>query len=48
MLLAHESGATSVVDCSYATKLAVEPFPETLLEIDGTEGTPPARRRATG
>ena len=39
MLLDHESGATSVVDCSYATKLAVEPFPETLIEIDGSEGT---------
>ena len=39
MLLDHEDGATSVVDCSYATKLAVEPFPETLVEIDGSEGT---------
>lgn len=39
MLLDHENGTTSVVDCSYATKLAVEPFPETLVEIDGTEGT---------
>jgi hypothetical protein len=28
-----------VVDCSYATKLPVEPFPETLVEIDGSEGT---------
>jgi predicted dehydrogenase len=39
MLLDHENGITSVVDCSYATKLAVEPFPETLVEIDGSEGT---------
>jgi D-apiose dehydrogenase len=39
MLLDHENGTTSVVDCSYATKLAVEPFPETLVEIDGSEGT---------
>lgn len=39
MLMDHESGATSVVDCSYATKLAVEPFPETLIEIDGSDGT---------
>jgi predicted dehydrogenase len=39
MLLDHDNGITSVVDCSYATKLAVEPFPETLVEIDGTEGT---------
>lgn len=39
MLLDHESGATSIVDCSYATKLAVEPFPETLVEVDGSEGS---------
>ena len=39
MLLDHKDGTTSVVDCSYATKLAIEPFPETLVEIDGTEGT---------
>ena len=39
MMLDHENGTTSVVDCSYATKLAVEPFPETLVEIDGSKGT---------
>lgn len=39
MLLDHENGTTSIVDCSYATKLAVEPFPETLVEIDGSEGS---------
>ena len=39
MLLDHINGVTSVVDCSYATKLPVEPFPETLLEVDGSEGT---------
>jgi predicted dehydrogenase len=39
MLLDHESGATSIVDISYATKLGTEPFPETLVELDGTEGT---------
>lgn len=39
MLLEHASGVTSVVDCSYATKRTPETFPETLLEIDGTEGT---------
>jgi predicted dehydrogenase len=39
MLLSHESGATSVVDCSYATRRRPETFPETLLEIDGTDGT---------
>jgi predicted dehydrogenase len=39
MLLDHEGGATSIVDVSYASKLGTEPFPETLIEIDGTEGT---------
>lgn len=39
MLLDHVNGMTSVVDCSYATRLAVEPFPETVVEVDGTEGT---------
>ena len=39
MLLDHVSGLTSIVDCSYATRLAVEPFPQTLVEVDGTLGT---------
>jgi predicted dehydrogenase len=39
ILLDHESGVTSIVDVSYATKLGVEPFPETLVEIDGSDGT---------
>jgi D-apiose dehydrogenase len=38
ILISHGNGVTSVVDCSYATRLAVEPFPETLIELDGTEG----------
>jgi predicted dehydrogenase len=40
MMLTHESGATSVVDCSYATTRIPETFPQPLLEIDGTQGTP--------
>jgi predicted dehydrogenase len=39
ILLDHLSGVTSVADCSYATHLAVEPFPETLVEIDGAAGS---------
>ena len=39
MMLTHESGATSVVDCSYATTRIPETFPQPLLEIDGTQGT---------
>ncbi|WP_438754465.1 Gfo/Idh/MocA family protein [Pararhizobium sp. O133] len=39
ILMDHENGATSIVDVSYATKQSVEPFPETLIELDGTEGS---------
>ena len=39
MLLEHENGATSVVDCSYATRRVPETFPETQLEIDGDLGS---------
>lgn len=39
MLLTHEGGVTSVVDCSYATRREPETFPESLIEIDGEEGT---------
>jgi D-apiose dehydrogenase len=38
-LLDHGNGVASVVDCSYATRLEIELFPETLIEIDGSEGT---------
>ncbi|MGO7457906.1 gfo/Idh/MocA family oxidoreductase, partial [Rhizobium ruizarguesonis] len=39
ILLDHENGATSVVYVSYATVLSRESFPETLIELDGSEGT---------
>ena len=39
MLLDHANGMTSIVDCSYATRLPEEPFPETFVEVDGTAGT---------
>jgi predicted dehydrogenase len=39
MMLVHEGGATSIVDCSYATALERENFPETMIEIDGDAGT---------
>lgn len=39
MMLVHERGATSIVDCSYATALEQENFPQTLIEIDGDAGT---------
>ena len=39
LLLTHATGITSVVDCSYATALPQELFPQTLIEVDGTFGT---------
>lgn len=39
MLMVHESGVNSICDCSYATSLQEELFPQTLLEIDGSRGT---------
>jgi predicted dehydrogenase len=39
MLLRHAGGATSVVDCSYASARAEELFPQTLVEIDGNDGS---------
>ena len=39
MLLDHGQGVASVVDCSYATQLEQELFPQTLIEVDGTKGT---------
>jgi predicted dehydrogenase len=39
MMLGHDNGVTSIVDCSYSTYLPEEQFPETLVEIDGSEGT---------
>ena len=38
MLVRHESGAVSVVDCTYAAHRQPDPFPETLLEIEGDVG----------
>ncbi|MFK7892784.1 MAG: Gfo/Idh/MocA family protein [Granulosicoccus sp.] len=39
VLLDHVTGYSSVVDCSYASKLENDPFPQTLIEIDGSLGT---------
>ena len=39
LLMHHEGGTTSIVDCSYATALPQELFPQTLIEIDGSAGT---------
>ena len=39
MVLRHDSGATSIVDCSYASRRLPEPFPQTLLRVEGAHGT---------
>lgn len=39
MLLSHEGGVTSVVDCSFWSKREREAFPQTLAEVDGSAGS---------
>lgn len=39
LLLRHDAGTVSIVDCSYATTLAEDPFPQSLIEIDGDAGS---------
>lgn len=38
-LFRHDSGAVSVVDCSYASKVEPDPFPQTLLKVEGDKGS---------
>ena len=39
VMLRHTSGATSIVDCSYASKIEPDLFPQTLVTIEGTRGS---------
>lgn len=39
IVLDHANGAVSLVDFSFATRLEPDPFPETLVRIEGTKGT---------
>lgn len=39
MMLRHENGATSIVDCSYSSRIDPDPFPQTLLHLEGTRGS---------
>lgn len=39
VLLTHESGALTEVACTYATRAEPDPFPQTLLEIEGDRCT---------
>lgn len=38
MLLRHASGAVSVVEATYESRREPDPFPDTLLEVEGPEG----------
>ena len=39
MSLRHRSGAVSEVACTYTNRIDPDPFPETLIEVEGTAGT---------
>jgi D-apiose dehydrogenase len=39
IVLQHVSGATSVVECSYASPIHPDPFPQLSLQIEGTAGS---------
>jgi predicted dehydrogenase len=39
MLLRHTGGAVSIVECTYEARRLPDPFPETLLEIEGERGS---------
>jgi predicted dehydrogenase len=51
MLLRHKGGAVSVVECTYEARRDPDPFPETLVEIEGDNGSivvlPGSRMRVT-
>ncbi|MEM8949697.1 MAG: Gfo/Idh/MocA family oxidoreductase [Pseudomonadota bacterium] len=39
ILLGHEHGVTSIIDATYSSRREPDPFPQTLIEVDGTEGS---------
>lgn len=39
MLMRHLSGAVSVVECTYEARRLPDPFPQVLLELEGTNGS---------
>lgn len=39
MSLGHVSGAVSAVTCTYTNRIDPDPFPETLIEVEGSTGT---------
>jgi predicted dehydrogenase len=39
IVLRHASGATSVVECSYVSPINPDPFPQLVLQVEGTGGS---------
>jgi predicted dehydrogenase len=39
ILLKHENGATSLVECSYASPTSPDPFPELFVQVEGSQGS---------
>ena len=39
VMLRHAGGASSVVECSYASRLDPDPFPQVLVQLEGTRGS---------
>lgn len=39
IILRHAEGATSVVECSYASPIHPDPFPQLTLDVEGTAGS---------
>ncbi len=39
LLLGHESGTASVIEATYQSRQDPDPFPQTLIQIDGADGT---------
>lgn len=39
VMLSHVGGTTSIVECSYASPIDPDPFPELTLQIEGTRGS---------
>jgi predicted dehydrogenase len=52
LLLGHASGMTSVIEATYQSRQDPDPFPQTLIEIDGADGslalTPDFQLRVSG
>lgn len=39
LMLEHESGVTSIVDCSFFSHVVPNPFPQTFVDVDGSNGS---------